>query len=33
VASPFTVIETPAFAALTAGYVKDGHNKLREDLA
>ena len=33
VASPFTVIETPAFAALTAGYVKEGHSKLREDLA
>jgi len=32
VASPVTVIETPAFAALVADYVKDGHNKLREDL-
>lgn len=31
-ASPFTVVETPAFAALAAGYVKDGHTKLREDL-
>jgi hypothetical protein len=32
VASPFVVVETPAFAALVAGYAKDGHTKLSEDL-
>ena len=32
-ASPFVVVETSAFAALVAGYVKDGHGKLAEDLA
>ena len=31
-ASPFTVVETPAFTALVAGYVKDGHKKLPQDL-
>ena len=31
-ASPFNVVETPAFAALVAGYVKDGHKKLPQDL-
>ncbi len=33
VASPFAVVETPAFTALVAGYVKDGHKKLPADLA
>ena len=32
-ASPFSVVETPAFAALIASYVKDGHNRLPDDLA
>lgn len=31
-ASPFTVVETPAFTALVAGYVKQGHRNLPEDL-
>ena len=31
--SPFVVVETPAFTALVAGYVKDGHKKLPDDLA
>ena len=32
-ASPFAIVETPAFTALVAGYVKDGHKKLPDDLA
>lgn len=31
-ASRFTVVETPAFAALVGAYVKDGHRKLPDDL-
>ena len=31
--SPFVVVETPAFTAAVADYVKDGHKKLPEDLA
>lgn len=31
-ANPFVVVETPAFTALVADYVKDGHKKLPEDL-
>ena len=31
-ASPFAVVETPAFSALVAGYVKDGHRNLPDDL-
>ena len=30
-ASPFAVVETPAFSALVAGYVKDGHRNLPDD--
>jgi len=32
VASPFTVVETPAFSALVADYAKGGHKKLPDDL-